>query len=251
MAAPASEASLTFTRADYAVGDGPSAVVAGSLNSTDPDPYPFVAVANRLADTVSVIRSDGNGGLVSAGPAIAVGDEPVAIAAADLNDDQKIDLVVANRGVPDTVTILTGDGGGGFSTTATLGGAAGISTDPSGLLAWDVDGDGDNDVVVANAGSDSVTVLLNNGAGALAKTAASPITVGDEPVAVTIDCCSLFVVNRSSGNLSIVSGPAGTPAVTSFATGIGSQPAAIEAVPDQAPGTQDMYFAREQRPDLH
>ena len=43
-----------------------------------------------------------------------------------------------------------------------------VGSDPQTVCSVDLDGDGDNDLAVANLGSDNVSVLLNNGDGTFA-----------------------------------------------------------------------------------
>jgi hypothetical protein len=75
---------------------------------------------------------------------------------------------------------------------------------PQGVAAADLDGDGDQDLAVANLFSDNVTILKNNGSGNLRETASSPIATGDAPAkvaAVDLDGegdQDLAVVNQSN-----------------------------------------------------
>jgi Domain of unknown function (DUF5011)/FG-GAP-like repeat/Putative Ig domain/FG-GAP repeat len=77
------------------------------------------------------------------------------IAAADLDGDGHVDLVVANAGAANHA--LFNDGSGRFAVTA-LGGGGGTS---NGVALGDVNGDGLADVVLANEGAN--TIYLNQG----------------------------------------------------------------------------------------
>lgn len=240
-AAPPAGAFLTFDRTDFAAGTTPSAVIATEVKPADENGiYPMLVVANRGSGNLTVLVGDDNNNLVSA-PSRAVGSQPVAIAAADLDSTtdagHHTDLAVANRGTPDTVTLLFGTGDGNFSPTATtLGSADGIGADPSGIAAGDFNSDGFADLAVANTGDDTVTVLLGDGSGSFSKTAASPIAVGDEPVALEWGWDALYTVNRAAGTLTQIVDPGGpAPTVTPWATGIGSQPVALATRMDRAP----------------
>ncbi|MCB0868360.1 MAG: VCBS repeat-containing protein, partial [Solirubrobacterales bacterium] len=81
-----------------------------------------------------------------------------SIAAADFNNDGKLDLVTANGG-DSNVSVKLGTG------TGTFGAAANFPTGfaPADVSAADLNGDGRPDLVVANSGSSTVSVLLATG----------------------------------------------------------------------------------------
>src|SRR5262245_28676761 len=100
----------------------------------------------------------------SGGP-VATGTNPYDIAVADFDGDGHLDMLVANAG-SNSVTLLHGDGHGGFTPAA--GSPIAVGTNPRGLAIGDIDGDGDIDFVAANAGSNNVSVFLNDGHGSFA-----------------------------------------------------------------------------------
>lgn len=110
------------------------------------------------------------------GSPFAVGTNPHSIAAADLNEDGKLDLATANYG-SNTVSIVLGDGLGGFSAAAPVA----VGTGPLSVAAADLNGDGDIDLATANGGSDNVSILLGDGAGAFTPATGSPFAAGDQP----------------------------------------------------------------------
>src|SRR5439155_12478080 len=92
-----------------------------------------------------------------------VGSSPGSVVAADFDRDGALDLAVANRGhrtddgfAGSSVTILRGDGAGGFAVAATL--ANDIAD--SDIAAGDLDGDGIPDLVV---GDGDVSVFRGRG----------------------------------------------------------------------------------------
>jgi hypothetical protein len=159
-------------------GAGPVALVAADL---DGDGDVDVAVAEQDSGTVSVLTNDGLGGFARTA-SYATGDPttspyPAAISAADINGDNKLDLVVVNRGA-ETVVVLRNTGGGFVrSQTVTVGG------EPCALALGDFDANGWTDVAVACAAEDSVKVLANE-QGLLA--AAGAFEGGPFPVALAV-----------------------------------------------------------------
>lgn len=238
----AATAALTFDRNDYSSGGTTPAAVAvtSTLDYSVFDPNPAIAVANADSDDVGVILHAGGGLYVSAGSATPVGDQPAGLSFADFNGDNFLDLAVACSGLIDAVHILYGDGLGGFTAGPVLTSLDGIGIDPRAIRALDLNDSADAyaDLIVTNAGSDDVTVLLGDGTGAFTPAAASPVAVGDEPVAIAVEPAEphrAFVTNRSSNNLSVISDPAGVGSVETVSTGIGVGPAAVALTIDSVP----------------
>ena len=86
--------------------------------------------------------------------------QPGAVKLADLNGDGIPDLIVANSGGND-VLIYPGLGHGQFGPAVNGGSGYFVGTDPVGITVADVNGDGMPDLIVANEGSNDVSILLN------------------------------------------------------------------------------------------
>ena len=84
---------------------------------------------------------------------------PGAVMLADLNGDGIPDLIVANSG-SNNVLVYPGLGNGQFGPAVNDGHGFFTGTDPIGLYVADLTGNGIPDLVVANAGSNDVSVLL-------------------------------------------------------------------------------------------
>jgi hypothetical protein len=86
--------------------------------------------------------------------------DPVALAVADVNNDGKSDLIVANAST-NSVSVLLGNGNGTFHAAKTFA----VGTDPQSVAVADFNGDGKSDIVTANDGLGNFSLLLGNGDG--------------------------------------------------------------------------------------
>jgi Flp pilus assembly secretin CpaC len=123
----------------------------------------------------------------------AVGNNPVALAASDLNFDGLPDLAVVNQN-DNTISILLNQDNGTFLAGNTVGlpkSATGPSSIAAGVLGNTITSSSGvatptTDLVIANSTSNNVTVLLGNGDGTFQEAAGSPYTVGAKPSSVVV-----------------------------------------------------------------
>lgn len=109
---------------------------------------------------------------------IKVGTAPSAVELADFNHDGKLDAAVANS-ESDNVTVLLGDGQGGFKPAAGSPFAAG--NEPNDLAIGDINNDGNLDLAFANHETSYLTVLAGDGKGSFKPAPGSPFTVQSKP----------------------------------------------------------------------
>ena len=133
------------------------------------DPSAFAAVDGRLFRNLGRSADGWRGfedvtaraGLAGA-PAKALG-----AAAADFNGDGRLDLYIASDGTPNQLWIQ--GPGGTFTDEALLAGCAvneaGLSEASMGVVAADLDGDGDVDLVMTHLTGETHTVFRNDGRG--------------------------------------------------------------------------------------
>lgn len=136
----------------------PVAVAVADLNG---DGKLDVVAAEEIPGKVAVMLGNGDGTL--GGPVeldCGVNATPEDVTIADMNQDGRPDIVVANFGT-NNVGVFLGIGPGTFNTEQTF--AAGVG--PNSVAVADADGDGFPDVVVANANDQTIGVLPSNARG--------------------------------------------------------------------------------------
>jgi hypothetical protein len=142
------------TAAAYSVDGHSSDVAVGDFNN---DANLDLVSANRFLSDVTLLLGDGSGGFQSGGNFTA-GQYCKALGVGDFDGDGNLDLAVANAEFgDDTVSVLLGDGNGGFSSAVSV--PTGMA--PTSIAVGDFNGDGYPDLAVANHDSSSVTVLIN------------------------------------------------------------------------------------------
>jgi Bacterial Ig-like domain (group 3)/FG-GAP-like repeat len=107
-------------------------------------------------------------------------DQPsnCALTVGDFNHDGNADLV-ATSGGDNIIIVLLGHGDGTF--TPASGSPISVGNFPEAVKIGDFNGDGLQDLVVANAKDNTVSILLGHGDGTFTQATGSPVTVGAFP----------------------------------------------------------------------
>lgn len=169
----------------------PGSPLALAYADVDGDGVRDLLSANFAGSSVAWLRGGADGGQSdgSFGPpaVIAVRPYPVAIAAADLDADGRLDLVTAHAGCPTgVVEVRFGTGGGAFTPPESLLAGCG----PTALAIADLDSNGAPDLVVAFHGAGEVQVLLGQmsaGAPSGAFVPMAPLPAGTAPLDLVVE----------------------------------------------------------------
>jgi len=153
-----------FRQVSLHTDKGPKFIAVADINQ---DGKPDLIVANADSEDVSVLLGDGKGHFQNAaGSPIPAGHLPNDIAVADMNHDGHLDLVIANHQSPN-LTILLGDGKGGFHPAAGSPIDVHSNPHPHGVAVGAFSGSGTLDVVTDSWGNNRIELLKGDGKGGL------------------------------------------------------------------------------------
>ncbi|WP_324680719.1 malectin domain-containing carbohydrate-binding protein [Hymenobacter sp. GOD-10R] len=148
-------------------------------------------------------------GTFGGGTDLTVPGTPVSVTPADIDGDGDLDLLTANQSPGSgtgTVSVRLNNGTGGFSNGPNVS----VGSEPVSVVAADVDGDGDLDILTANSLSNFVSVRLNSGGGSFSN-------APDVPIGTTANsrCFSVVAADvNADGNLDILAANGGESTVS-------------------------------------
>jgi len=228
----------------YAIGNPyPWAIVAADLDGDGDQDLAWTKGNSHI----SVMKNIGNGTFSEVSD-FAGGSGISSIIAADLDGDGDKDLVM-------TGAVLLNDGTGCFPSAVNY--TAGPS--PSSVFAADLDRDGDQDLAVTNNGSNTVSILKNNGDGTYSSAVSyvtgdiSPQSVvaadldgdGDKDLAITN---SAVVYPHSMLSILLNNGSGVFSSAITF--GVGDSPWSLIAADLDGDGDQDLAVTNSESDDV-
>ena len=134
---------------------------------------------------------------------------PFGICVDDLNNDHRLDIIIANR-KSDSVGIFLGYGNGTFEAQRIY--STGNQSSPSAISLADFNGDGYLDIAVGNVMTECIGILLGYGNGSFASLVTYPLEVNFSPLAIDVgdvnndDLLDIVVVDYDSGSIGVFLG---------------------------------------------
>jgi hypothetical protein len=252
LAPVACNGALSFSGEVSSIGVGatPRSLAVADFNG---DGKLDVAEMNNGGTTINVLLGNGSGGLSNAtGSPITTGSNPWGGAAADLNNDGFMDLIIPNYG-SNTVSILLGNGSGGFNAAS----AVTVTGAPAYVATGDFNQDGNMDFASSNNSAGTVSVLLGNGSGGFSQAVGSPITTGSGPLAIVAadfngDGLLDIASEDSTGNaVSILLGNGSGGFSTTSPVNVGTFPGGLAVADFTADGFADLVTGNESSANIN
>jgi sugar lactone lactonase YvrE len=154
------DGTFTATPNSPVAGASPYGIALGDFNQ---DGKIDLAISDAYDDSVSILLGNGDGTFAAA-TSVHSGSQGSPIASADFNGDGKPDLAVGVSGaggIGDSVTILSGNGDGTF--TSAPAGPVVISSSIASIKVGDFNADGLADLALTDNTSGTLTAFLSNG----------------------------------------------------------------------------------------
>jgi hypothetical protein len=141
---------------NYTVGTDPFFITTGDFNL---DGFLDLVISNSGDNDISILLNDGNGYFgENRREDFPTGECPTDLIAGDFNNDDLLDVVTVNS-LDDNISILIGDGDGGFLPHVTYS----TGELPVHIAAGDFNNDYALDLVITNHYDSDFSILFNNG----------------------------------------------------------------------------------------
>ncbi|MBI3784775.1 MAG: VCBS repeat-containing protein, partial [Deltaproteobacteria bacterium] len=215
---------------NFAVGTGtaPVSVVVADFSG---DGKLDLATADLGTYTTSVLLGTGTGNFGTAAH-FAVGNSPYAVTLGEFNADGRLDLAVVNNGANTVSVLLNSCASTGCTSSFGAATNVAVASVPYSVALGDFSNDGKGDLAVASLDSNTTSILLGNGTGAVGTpmgfTVGSPFSLvkGDFNGDGKLD---VVMANFTSNTVSVLlgMGDGGLGAATSFAVGTNPRSVAV------------------------
>jgi hypothetical protein len=224
---------------NYPAPSNPSFIKAADING---DGKTDLMISNDGGTVISIYMGTGLGTFLPF-TSFGVAWLTYSFTLADFNGDSKLDLAIANT--QSWVSIMTGDGSGYFNPFVTFVTSAQYS---SSIISCDFNDDGKIDLATGNGISNSVSVLLGDGAGGFS--APTNIATGDARSIINADFngdgkMDLATANTLSNKASVLKGDGvgGFSSPINFGVGAGTQPWSVISADFNGDGKMDLAIA--------
>jgi hypothetical protein len=181
-----------------------TSITAGDLNN---DTNLDVVVTDNATNNIMVIFGSGYGTFTKQST-YSTGDnsQPCSVAVADLNNDNRLDIVVANAGNNNIGIFLADDSGAFFNQTVY---STGTGSQPYSVAVLDFNNDKQLDIAVANYGANTVSVFFGDGSGNFSNQLIFYNGFGSRPIALTVgdvnndNMTDIVATNNGYGNINV------------------------------------------------
>ena len=218
-----------------AVGAQPDAVTAVDV---DRDGHLDLAVANFGNRTLSILQNNGTGSFSQISTLPLQGSiGGYWLTSGDFNKDGNTDIAIGNANVTNQVMVYVGNGDGTFqvrqdtqfpNNPVTVGGA---------IVAADLNGDGNIDLVGGSYVSNSVFALLNTGLPLIVPTTTLTVTLSKaSSLPVIVDYTTVDGLAKAASDYQATSG------TLTFAPGQTTQTITVRSRPDNIPEPTENFF---------
>ncbi|MCH9687247.1 MAG: VCBS repeat-containing protein [Deltaproteobacteria bacterium] len=223
----------------FPVGAQPVAIATGDF---DLDGHADVVTLDGGPNMLTLLLSDGAGGLAMVDEPFPVAANPLALTLGDFNGDGNLDGSTTAAGL---VSVLAGNGDTLFGPPFDQV----VPGSPSDVAAGDVNEDGRLDVVVTAPGLDAITLLFGNGLGGFG--GAIPFAVGIDPRRVLLadidhdGHLDAITVNAGDDSLSVLIGDGMGGLAPAMGVTVGPLPVAAAVADLDDDGALDLVVAHD------
>jgi hypothetical protein len=223
----------------------PAAVALGDLTGNGIDD---MIVCDKSENRVFIYLGLGGGRFgpeLNGGEGLYTGISPDAVAMISSPDGSGREVVVANAGSNDVAIFQAQETPSGC--TLVLKGRAHVGSDPTSVLVQDLSGQGTPDLVVTNAGDNTVAILPGTPGGLFDESAARILHTGDRPVQALVGNFDgqqdLLTVDSGSNDVTFFSNVASASTASERVPTGGIEPVAALAQDDTGTGRSDLIVA--------